>query len=374
MVRDALQVPVTVALFKGRANYVCHHHLGRASSEGRFASREDARHLQVISRFAANEQDRRQGGMPSVPDNAGVWPWVTSTRDNCLGCECRITRNASSWRRAASAGGRHGGGEPPSVLRRRDAARRGRGRTAARLQHRDLRRGAPVAGDGEPVLRRERVDRAADRACARHALEGVRARHDFAPLARRAAARKGGARSASRVREAGGAAVSLPGRGDTTSVSARADRLRREAGRVVATLLESQAERSEGFENCLRARAELAARIERWRTAGREETTCAGSRSSKFPAAERDAARHRGDVQAAARRASARLDLHLGHALGARRFPPLSPARWGSRRRDGVLGQPVRLSQRRRCCTCPRACPSRTARATRRRWWRRRCR
>src|ERR1051325_11755499 len=30
VVRDALKVPVTVALLKGRANYVCHHYLERA--------------------------------------------------------------------------------------------------------------------------------------------------------------------------------------------------------------------------------------------------------------------------------------------------------------------------------------------------------
>ena len=42
VVREALKVPVTVALLKGRANYVCHYYLERAQSEGRFASREDA--------------------------------------------------------------------------------------------------------------------------------------------------------------------------------------------------------------------------------------------------------------------------------------------------------------------------------------------
>ena len=41
-VRDALKVPVTVAMLKGRANYVCHFHLDRAAKEGRFISREDA--------------------------------------------------------------------------------------------------------------------------------------------------------------------------------------------------------------------------------------------------------------------------------------------------------------------------------------------
>src|SRR5207249_8797710 len=42
MVRDALKVPVTVALLKGRANYVCRQRLEKAA-QGTFASRGDAR-------------------------------------------------------------------------------------------------------------------------------------------------------------------------------------------------------------------------------------------------------------------------------------------------------------------------------------------
>ncbi len=57
--------------------------------------------------------------------------------------------------RKQAHGGRRGGGQPSPVLRRRGAARRRRGRAAARLQHGDLRRGAPAAGDRQPVLRRE---------------------------------------------------------------------------------------------------------------------------------------------------------------------------------------------------------------------------
>src|SRR5438034_214605 len=41
-VRHALNVPVSVALLKGRANYVCHYHLERAQAGGRLASRQDA--------------------------------------------------------------------------------------------------------------------------------------------------------------------------------------------------------------------------------------------------------------------------------------------------------------------------------------------
>lgn len=41
VVRDALRVPVTMALLKGRANYVCHHHLERAKNDGRLPTRDD---------------------------------------------------------------------------------------------------------------------------------------------------------------------------------------------------------------------------------------------------------------------------------------------------------------------------------------------
>jgi ATP-dependent DNA helicase DinG len=35
-VREALKLPIETALLKGRNNYVCHHHLNRTRSEGRF--------------------------------------------------------------------------------------------------------------------------------------------------------------------------------------------------------------------------------------------------------------------------------------------------------------------------------------------------
>lgn len=87
-VRDALQVPATVAILKGRANYVCHHHMARAVNEGRFVSREDAKYVSLIELFAKNSKTGDKGELSSVPENAGVWSSVTSTRDNCLGGDC----------------------------------------------------------------------------------------------------------------------------------------------------------------------------------------------------------------------------------------------------------------------------------------------
>ncbi|MEQ1487814.1 MAG: ATP-dependent DNA helicase, partial [Methylotenera sp.] len=87
-VRDALKVPVTVAMLKGRANYVCHYHLERAEQEGRFASREDAKYVHVIKTFAENSKTGDKSELNTVPENAMIWASVTSTRDNCLGGDC----------------------------------------------------------------------------------------------------------------------------------------------------------------------------------------------------------------------------------------------------------------------------------------------
>ena len=92
-VRDALKVPVTVSMLKGRANYVCHYHLARASQEGRFASREDAQYLPVIQSFAENSPTGDKAELTAVPENAMVWQQVTSTRDNCLGQDCQYYKD-----------------------------------------------------------------------------------------------------------------------------------------------------------------------------------------------------------------------------------------------------------------------------------------
>lgn len=87
-VRDALKVPVTVAMLKGRANYICHYHLERAESDGRFGSREDASYVSVIKTFAEHSKTGDKSELNSVPENAQIWASVTSTRDNCLGSDC----------------------------------------------------------------------------------------------------------------------------------------------------------------------------------------------------------------------------------------------------------------------------------------------
>lgn len=89
-VKKLLAIPVETALLKGRANYVCHHHLKIASLEGRFASREEAKYLKEIERFVAISANGDRSELVGVPETAGIWSQVTSTRENCLGSDCEF--------------------------------------------------------------------------------------------------------------------------------------------------------------------------------------------------------------------------------------------------------------------------------------------
>lgn len=83
--RDALGVPVKVALLKGRANYVCHFRLELTASEGRLPEQDSYLKLRKIQRFAAVSRTGDRAELPDVPEDDRLWPLMTSTRENCLG-------------------------------------------------------------------------------------------------------------------------------------------------------------------------------------------------------------------------------------------------------------------------------------------------
>ena len=87
-VRAALASGASIALLKGRSNYVCLYRLRQAASEARLASRQEAAHLQRIVRFAAATTSGDRADLADVPEDAAAWAHATSTRDNCLGQSC----------------------------------------------------------------------------------------------------------------------------------------------------------------------------------------------------------------------------------------------------------------------------------------------
>jgi ATP-dependent DNA helicase DinG len=87
-VRDALALPVTAALLKGRANYLCLHRLEKAEGESRFSSRRETEILVRVRDWSVRTRSGDIAELVDVPEDATVWPLVTSTPDNCLGAGC----------------------------------------------------------------------------------------------------------------------------------------------------------------------------------------------------------------------------------------------------------------------------------------------
>jgi ATP-dependent DNA helicase DinG len=87
-VRNALASGATIALLKGRANYVCLYRLRRAEREARLGSAQDAAYLRTIVRFALSSRTGDRADLATVPEDSAAWQHATSTRENCLGQQC----------------------------------------------------------------------------------------------------------------------------------------------------------------------------------------------------------------------------------------------------------------------------------------------
>ena len=90
MIRTALKAPVTVAVLKGRANYICHYYLERTTQSEHisFVNRDEIKYLKLIESYANVSNTGDKSGLSEVSENAAIWQQVTSTRENCLGSEC----------------------------------------------------------------------------------------------------------------------------------------------------------------------------------------------------------------------------------------------------------------------------------------------
>lgn len=97
-VMGALGIAPTVALLKGRANYVCHHHLARHLTSGRFESRRDIAILHRIERFAAISDSGDLSEAPGLSEDSPVWRMAGSTRENCLGQDCEYVDKCFVYR------------------------------------------------------------------------------------------------------------------------------------------------------------------------------------------------------------------------------------------------------------------------------------
>ena len=86
--RELLPIPITIALLKGRANYICRHRLEQTLESGMLESREQVDALHKIEFFSRVTKTGDKNDLPEISENHAIWNWVTSTRENCLGSEC----------------------------------------------------------------------------------------------------------------------------------------------------------------------------------------------------------------------------------------------------------------------------------------------
>ena len=88
IVREALDIPVTTALLKGRANYLCKHRLGLAEQDCHGESKIHIRKLRQIRNWQVKTKTGDVSEIPEIPEGDSIWPLVTSTSENCIGTEC----------------------------------------------------------------------------------------------------------------------------------------------------------------------------------------------------------------------------------------------------------------------------------------------
>lgn len=85
---EALNLPVRIALLKGRASYLCLHRMALARQDPALADRTAARSLAKIEEWAQFTKAGDLAELPGLDERSPLIPLVTSTRENCLGAQC----------------------------------------------------------------------------------------------------------------------------------------------------------------------------------------------------------------------------------------------------------------------------------------------
>ncbi|MDX1405720.1 MAG: ATP-dependent DNA helicase, partial [Woeseiaceae bacterium] len=80
--------PVTTALLKGRANYLCLHRLDTAAEQATRGTQ--LAELEAVRQWRHRTATGDRAELTDIAEDSAVWPLVTSTADNCLGSKCPV--------------------------------------------------------------------------------------------------------------------------------------------------------------------------------------------------------------------------------------------------------------------------------------------
>jgi ATP-dependent DNA helicase DinG len=88
MVISAIGNGLKTALLKGRSNYLCLYRMGQARQSGELPSRAAVRELEAVFEWSGRTDDGDLSLSAVISNESGLWPFVSSTTENCLGSEC----------------------------------------------------------------------------------------------------------------------------------------------------------------------------------------------------------------------------------------------------------------------------------------------
>lgn len=88
LLTKALGLSMQVQNLKGRANYICRYRVALNAEEGQFQTPQSVHEIVHIREKLSQLKLGEKSELPEINEDSAVWPYVTSTTDNCLGSEC----------------------------------------------------------------------------------------------------------------------------------------------------------------------------------------------------------------------------------------------------------------------------------------------
>ena len=85
---EALELPVKIALLKGRGSYLCLHRMEMARHERFLPEAVSIRSLARVEEWSQVTRTGDLAELPGLDERSPMIPLITSTRDNCLGSQC----------------------------------------------------------------------------------------------------------------------------------------------------------------------------------------------------------------------------------------------------------------------------------------------
>ncbi len=88
LIRKIMGIPLTAAMLKGRANYICLYRLENVAPFQLKFSRQFDKDMDSIQTWIGRTKSGDVAELSAVKEDSPVWPYVTSSVDNCLGQDC----------------------------------------------------------------------------------------------------------------------------------------------------------------------------------------------------------------------------------------------------------------------------------------------